>query len=100
MNPICGERGCRLCIPNDDDRDRCNCPPGMWHHAFNCPDYPGEQQASHPDAPRTAMTLTEQEWQDLADMVAGWKAGFMFPPNSDIYRRKVALADRIIEATR
>jgi hypothetical protein len=52
------------------------------------------------DAPQTAMMLTQQEWDDLAEMVAQWENAANGWP-IQVTRRKTqksALAERIIEA--
>ena len=50
--------------------------------------------------PQTALLLTQQEWDDLAAMLKTWLARWssMSPPTSDLYKQRVALAERIIEA--
>jgi hypothetical protein len=56
--------------------------------------------------PQTAMLLTDTEWQDLAFMLAIYKGvripvlGDFQPEVQDAIRRRLALADRIIEAAK
>jgi hypothetical protein len=48
--------------------------------------------------PQTAMLLTQQEWDDLCDILNGWRQATTWADHEPGVLRGRALAERIIEA--
>jgi hypothetical protein len=48
---------------------------------------------------QTAMLLTQQEWEDLGVICALYRVGYRYAVGTDDVDRRIALCERIIEAT-